>query len=143
MATVNEEQDKELFDYIEHSIQTAPFYLLLGLKMQLIESGFIEMTIKLGEMHTNAMGLIQGGVIMTLADAAMGNAVRSLGINGVTVDCSVSFPDAAQLGDILVARGRVIKAGKNLIFAEADVYVDDRVIGSSKATFYKMGNLEY
>lgn len=111
--------------------------------MQRIESGFIEMTVKLGEIHTNALGIIQGGVIMTLADAAMGNAVRTLGIKGVTVDCSVSFPGAAQLGDTLIAQGKVIKAGKNLVFAQADVYTDDKLIGSSQATFFNTGKLEY
>ncbi|CFW97565.1 HotDog domain [Syntrophomonas zehnderi OL-4] len=136
-------QDKQLFDHIKHSIQTAPIYQLLGINMQRIESGFIEMTVKLGEIHTNALGIIQGGVIMTLADAAMGNAVRTLGIKGVTVDCSVSFPGAAQLGDTLIAQGKVIKAGKNLVFAQADVYTDDKLIGSSQATFFNTGKLEY
>lgn len=136
-------QDELLFDHIQNSVQKAPLYQLLGINMQRMGSGFIDLTLKLDEMHTNALGMIQGGVIMTLADAAMGNAVRTLGIKGVTVDCTVSFPGAARLGDTLIAYGKVIKVGQNLIFAEANVYADDRLVGSSQATFFIRGKLEF
>ena len=55
---------------------------------------------------------------MSLADAAMGNAVRSLGIMAVTVDCTTSMISGASR-ETIKARGTLEKVGKNLIFASA------------------------
>ncbi len=143
MTTVNAGIEADLFAYICHSLQSTPYYKLLGIELQLIGPGYAEMSVKTGEEHTNPLGMIHGGLIMSVVDAAMGNAIRSLGIKGVTVDCSVALPGAAQLGDQILARGKVLKAGKNLIFAEASVYVNDKMIGDSKATFYNTGNIEF
>ena len=42
---------------------------------------------------------------MSLADAAMGNAVRSLGIRSVNVDMSTSFVSSAMIGQEIIGRG--------------------------------------
>ena len=34
------------------------------------------------EKHCNPLGLLHGGLIMSIADAAMGNAIRSWGLPG-------------------------------------------------------------
>jgi acyl-CoA thioesterase len=44
---------------------------------------------------------------------------------------------------MITAKGKVIKAGKNLIFAEATVWAYDRVLGHSKASFFRTGNIEF
>lgn len=142
MNTINTGIDSKLFDYILHSIQKTAFYNLLGIELTLLGPGCAELTVAAEEKHTNPMGMVHGGLIMSIADAAMGNSIRSLGITGVTADCSVSFPGAAQLGDVITAKGKVTKAGRNLVFAEAQVYANDRMIGQSKGTFYKIGNIE-
>ena len=73
----------------------------------------------------------------------MGNAIRGLGINAVTVDFSASFTAAAKCGDTIVAKGKVLKAGKSIIFAEAYVYGGDNLIGHCKGTFYKISDLKF
>lgn len=143
MTTINNGINEKLFDYILHSIQKTAFYNLLGIELTVLGSGCAELAVTAGEKHTNPMGKVHGGLIMSIADAAMGNSIRSLGITAVTADCSVSFPGAAQLGDIITVKGKVTKAGKNLLFAEAQVYANDKIIGQSKGTFYKIGDIEY
>lgn len=139
---VNAGVDEQLFTYIDNSIRQTPFYQLLGLELKLMGPGYVELEVKPTEKHTNALNLVQGGLIMTIGDAAMGNAIRSLGIKGVTVDCSVSFPGAAQLSDTVIAQGKVLKAGRNMIFAEALVYANDQLVGQCKASFFKVGDIE-
>lgn len=142
MDTINAGINARLFDYILHSIQKTAYYKLLGIELTLLAPGEAELTVQAGEKHTNPMGKVHGGLIMSIADAAMGNAIRSLGITAVTADCSVSFPGAAQLGDRVTAKGMVNKSGKNLVFAEAQVYANEKMIGQSKGTFYKIGDIE-
>lgn len=143
MNAVNAGIDEQLFTYLNESFCETSYYQLLGLKLKLLGPGYIELEVKPNEQHTNAMDLVHGGLIMSIGDAAMGNAIRSLGIKGVTVDCSVSFPGAARLGDTITARAKVVKAGRSLIFAEAMVYANEQLLGQCKGSFYKIGNIEF
>lgn len=140
---INNGLDERLFKYIVHSIETTPFYQLLGIRLNAVGPGNAEIGVLSNQKHSNPLGLIHGGLIMSLADAAMGNAIRSLGIKGVTVDCSTSFPAAAGMGSNLLARGEVLKAGRKMIFARAVVYEGDTVIGDAKATFFNTGKFDY
>ncbi len=131
--------DDKLFAYIVHTITSTPFYQLLGLRVRKLGPGIAELEITASIEHTNPLGAVHGGLYMSLADAAMGNAVRSLGIKGVTTDCSTSFMAAASLGDSLVASGEVIKTGKNLVFARAQIRAGELILADAKATFYRTG----
>ena len=80
-----------------------------------------------GAQHVNLQGLVHGGMIATLADTAMGLAVRTVLENGrrhVTVQLGIEFLSPGRPGRI-VAHGRSVKIGRQLGFAEADI-VDSR-----------------
>jgi acyl-CoA thioesterase len=143
LDAVNAGLDEKLFDYLQKSIKETAFYNLLGLELQLLAPGYAEIRVISTPQHTNGIGLIHGGLIISIIDATMGNAIRSLGIKGVTADLSTSITAAVQLGDTIIARGKVLKAGKNLIFTEGQVYVGDKLVGISKATFYRVSDLHY
>lgn len=143
MDAVNAGLDEKLFDYLQKSIKETPFYNLLSLELKQLAPGYAEMQVISTPKHINPLGLIHGGFIISIVDAAMANAIRSLGINAVTVDISTSLTSVARLGDMITAKGKVLKAGKNMLFAEGQVYVGDKLVGDSKATFYKISDLNY
>lgn len=134
--------DKEIFEYVAKSVTQSPFYNLIGVRLISLGPGSAEMIVTACSQHTNPADLVQGGVIMTIADAAMANSVRSLGISPVTVDCSTSFLASAELGKDIITRGKVIKRGKNLLFAEADVWSEGILIATAKATFFNIGEIK-
>lgn len=142
MSVINAGIEPKLFEYLTGSVANTPFYQLLGINLTSLGPGQAKLEVQTEIPHTNPMGMVHGGLIMAIADAAMGNAIRSKGVVGVTVDCSVSFPSAARLGEKLIAHGRVIKTGQHLLFAEATVWAGDRILGHSKSTFYNTGNIE-
>jgi uncharacterized protein (TIGR00369 family) len=143
LEAVNNGLDGRLFAYLQKSVKETAYYKLLRIQLQSLAPGNAEFRVEAGPEHTNPMGLIHGGLITSLADAAMGNAVRSLGIKGVTVDMSTAFIAAARVGDTIFARGKVLKSGKNLIFTEALIYAGDNLAGHGKATFYKTADIRY
>ena len=143
MNAINDGIDDSLFQYILKSITETPYYQILNIYLSRIGTGTAEVTVTSKTEHTNPLGLIHGGLIMSLADAAMGNAVRSLGIRGVTVDCSTAFLASAALGEQIIARGKVLKSGKSLIFAHAEVWSGENLIADSKATFANTGTISY
>jgi acyl-CoA thioesterase len=141
LNVVNAGLDEKLFDYLQKSIKETNFYILLGLELQLLGPGYAEFRVVSTPQHNNGIGLIQGGLLLTMVDAAMGNAIRALGIKAATVDISTSLTAGVRVGDTIVARGKVLKAGKNLIFTEGQVYVGDKLVGDSKATFFKISDV--
>jgi len=134
--------DKKLFAYLKKSIAATPYYQLLHIELRSLAPGSAEFQVIGGALHTNPMGLVHGGLITSIADAAMGNAVRSLSVKGVSVDISVALPATARLGETIIARGKVLKSGNNLLFAEALVHAGERLVGHGKATFYKLADIK-
>lgn len=134
--------EKSLFEYICNSVEHTPFYQLMGIHLSALGSGEAEVKLKSASQHTNPLGLMHGGVLMSIADAAMGNAIRSLGIKGVTADCSTSFIASAHLEGLLLARGKVVKAGKRLVYARAEVFSDGKMVADVKGTFANVGTID-
>jgi len=142
MEPENKGIDRKLFDYLYQSIETTPYYNLLGIHLNSVSKGEVVMSAMPEAKHANPMGFIHGGLVMSLLDAIMGNAVRSLGIKSVTVDISISFPKGGEFDKTLHAEGKVVHAGKQVIFAEGKVYSGKNIIGYGKGTFYKIGEIE-
>ncbi len=70
--------------------------------------------------HVNNLGIVHGGLICTLLDIAMGTAARSaVGQPVMTLDMQVSFLSPGR--GVLVGEGRVVKAGRSVVFCEAEV----------------------
>ncbi|MCR4400845.1 MAG: PaaI family thioesterase [Syntrophomonadaceae bacterium] len=141
MEVLNQGVEEGLFRHILESIRGAGFYTMLGIELCSLGPGQAELAVVPDQRHANPLGGVHGGLIASLADAAMGNAVRSLGIRGVTVECGVSYMGAATMRDPLRGRGRVVKAGHHLVFAEADVLSGERLVSQAKGVFFRTGDI--
>jgi uncharacterized protein (TIGR00369 family) len=91
----------------------------------------------------NPLGVIQGGVVTALADAAMAAATTSVLEDEeieksaiTTVDIFARFirPVQAKKVETLRAEARVVRAGGRLVWAEADVLADGEMVGKFAAT---------
>src|ERR1700733_5222651 len=94
--------------------------------------------LRLATPHTNSRGLIHGGLIAALADAAMGHSCGvKLGVGArlVTVGLAVDFTGTAQIGQWLSVNSQVIKTGGTLCFVQSLVTADGVVIARANGTF--------
>ena len=94
--------------------------------------------LRLATPHTNSRGLIHGGLIAALTDAAMGySCAHRMGnkFSLVTVGLSVDFIGSAKIGEWLAIESDVIKTGSTICFAQCLVAADDSVIARANATF--------
>ena len=92
--------------------------------------GACEITLPMSQMVNQQHGYFHGGVIGTMADAAGGYAANTLLMpvsECLTAEYKINFV-APAIGDILIARGKVLKAGKTLVVSSADVFVVDQGI---------------
>ena len=135
--------DERLFNKIRDIAQKMPFYNLLGFRITALGPGFAELTVSTRAEHANHLDMGHGGLLLSLADGAMGNAIRSLGLLATTVDFNTALMSPAPLGQDILARGQVIKRGKTLIFARARVYAGDKQLAETRGTFFKMGAIDF
>ena len=89
------------------------------------------------EKHRNRRGVVQGGVLMTLADRSCGMTARlvSGAENLATVQMDTHFIDAAQIGELMVSRPRAIRVTRSLIFMATEVCVGDRCAITANGVF--------
>ena len=92
----------------------------------------------------NPLNMAHGGLIFTLCDVATGVAVRTGGRITVTLDSSIHFLRAAKDTPKLVARGRVVKAGRTTGLVTAEVFDDtDKLIATADMTVYYVDENTY
>nr|MDT0667655.1 PaaI family thioesterase [Micromonospora sp. DSM 115978] len=86
----------------------------------------------------NPMGVVHGGLLCTLLDAAAGSAVHTTlepGVGFTSIEIKVNYLRAVRPGDVLTAHGWVSKPGRRVVFAEADVRdADDRLVANATTT---------
>jgi len=91
--------------------------------------------------HLNINGVVHGGVYATILDTAMGASVVSLlreGETTATTSLYVEFLRAAREGDVLSARGEVLRRGRHIAFVEGNLYdgTDGRRLSQARGTWY-------
>jgi uncharacterized protein (TIGR00369 family) len=105
------------------SIAASPFHTGLGLRIDAASRGTVELSMDVTSDRLNLQGSVHGGVLATLADTAMGLAVRTeVGPDRphATVEMSIRYLRASRPGRI-EATGHTQRVGSTLAFAEADV----------------------
>jgi acyl-coenzyme A thioesterase PaaI-like protein len=118
-------------------VETSGFINLVGPLWQRMVDGQPEYALIAEDKHHNRRGLVQGGLLMTFADRACGMTARF--VSGrptmATVQLDVHFIDAGKIGETLMARPRVIRTTRSLVFVSAEVKANDRTIITANGVF--------
>lgn len=120
MKTPNPEHVARLADVITSS----PYFKLISMKVREIGVGYSLFEIDLHKKHLQPFGLVHGGVFASLIDTAASWAVfygiedQNAGLT--SVDLKLNYLAPAMSGK-LMAKGRLIKMGNTLSYAEAHV----------------------
>jgi len=118
--------------------RTSPFLEANGPFYQRMEGKSLILGIRIAEKHANARGLAHGGLLMTLADIALGyNAAISQDppMSLITTNLSADFASSAKLGDWVEARVDIQKIGQRVAFANAYLSVGEERIVRASAVF--------
>jgi uncharacterized protein (TIGR00369 family) len=117
--------------------ETTGFLSLVGPLWQRTVNGESELALITEDKHHNRRGMVQGGLLMTFADRACGMVARTASgrTTMATVQLDVHFVDAGKIGEVLVARPRVIRVTRSLVFVTAEVKANDRTIITANGVF--------
>lgn len=117
-----------------------PFLEKLGIELTVWSPGYAEMRLDTSAELGNRTGRIHGGVICTLLDSVCGYCglysppgepiLRSL-----TLSLTTNFISSGD-GATLVAKGYIVRKGRSVFFARAEVWLDDtELLATAVGTF--------
>jgi uncharacterized protein (TIGR00369 family) len=97
----------------------------LGAELSALSSGECEIRVRYRTELTQQHGYFHAGVTASIADSASGYAAYSTmpaDSSVLTVEYKINLVAPAK-GDLLIARGRVLRSGRTLKICTADVFV--------------------
>jgi uncharacterized protein (TIGR00369 family) len=103
-----------------------PIVALLNIRLRQVERGLVVFECKPDESVYNPIGVVHGGLVCTLTDSAIGCAVHTTldaGVAYTSIDITVNYLRPVTLDSgTLVATGRVVKPGRKVAAATAEVH---------------------
>jgi uncharacterized protein (TIGR00369 family) len=100
----------------------------LGAELVSVAPGAVEIRLPFRPEVAQQHGFFHGGVVATIGDSAGGYAGYSLmpaGSSVLTVEYKINMVAPAK-GEALVARGKVVKAGRTLTVCTVEVFAQDQ-----------------
>ena len=129
---------QDRFDELRALVADSPFYRWSGMTLAEVDGGSVTVALDLADHHLNLQGLAHGGVIATLADAAMGLSLRSAlepGRRHVSVEIGVHYLRPVTRGGVR-AIGRAVRIGREIAYAQAYVLdAHDRLLARADGTY--------
>jgi uncharacterized protein (TIGR00369 family) len=113
------------------------FIELLGSRDWTSGDGRARLELDVADKHLNRAGTVHGGVIASLMDMAMGQAIRSSSGEGdvpATSQLTVTYLRPGSSGSLVVT-AKVSKQGDDLTMCEADVEQEGKTLAHALATF--------
>lgn len=116
--------DPHFADRIRDSFARQEAMALIRAEMAVVEAGRTEIHLPHWQGVEQQHGYIHGGVVGMIADSAAGYAAMTTvpaSASVLTVEYKMNLLAPAD-GDKLIARGRVVRAGRTLIVTQAEVF---------------------
>lgn len=128
----------EIERIIRDRVGSSAFANWFGMEFVSFGDGECEIRLALQPHHLNPGGIIHGGVVATLLDAAIGLALRTklgTGSAHVTLNLNVQYIGMATAGTV-VAKGSALHAGKRASHGRGVLESEDgRILASGTGTF--------
>src|SRR5688500_7312577 len=123
---MNAPADPQFAARVRESFGRQKAMVLIGGSLTVVEPGYVEIALPFRDDLTQQKGYVHGGILGMIADSAFGYAAFSLmpaDCSLVTVEYKINILTPA-IGS-LVAKGQVVKPGRTLTVARAEVYSQD------------------
>ncbi|MCT7295326.1 PaaI family thioesterase [Ralstonia sp. CHL-2022] len=123
----------------------SPFLTMLGPVYAKGMGASMVMGFHVGHHHLNRRGILHGGVVASLADAALGYCLAEPGegtggaLAMSTASLTVDFIASAGEGDWIEITPEGLRTGSRLAFAQALFHRGDRLIARASAVFAVLG----
>jgi uncharacterized protein (TIGR00369 family) len=132
--------DPEFEVRVRGSFARQAFMSTLGARLTRVAPGEIDIELPFREELTQQHGFLHAGAVATIVDSACGYAALTLMPRGaavLTAEYKVNLI-APAAGEVVVARARVLKAGRTLTVARGDAFAvhdgEEKLVATMLAT---------
>jgi acyl-coenzyme A thioesterase PaaI-like protein len=122
----------------EPLFRTSPFLELLGPFFYRRTTNSLVIGLRVEDKHTNARGTAHGGLLLTLADIALGYTAAFSAdppLSLTTANICADLVGYARVGDWIEAHVDIQRIGSRLVFANAYLLVGSERIARTSAVF--------
>jgi uncharacterized protein (TIGR00369 family) len=124
---------------VDGELPPPPIADVFGARLHSVGEGQVVFRCTPDESSYNPGGIVHGGLLCMLLDSACGCSVQSLlpaGAGISTIEIKVSFLSALRAdGGELEVRGKALRVGRQVAFAEADaVGADGKLVGHATSS---------
>jgi acyl-coenzyme A thioesterase PaaI-like protein len=109
------------------------FLGLVGPTWRRLRDDRLEFAFRAEPKHANLRNVVQGGMLMTFADRALGrNSWRAAGEKPVaTVEFNMHFVTAGKIGEVFEIRPEIVRKTSSLVFIRGDVVCGTRTVATA------------
>jgi acyl-CoA thioesterase len=97
--------------FVQKMMDNDPFSRWLGIEILKVSLGYCRLKMTVRPEMRNGFDTLHGGVSFAFADSALAFAANSRGILSVALNCSVTYPNPARVGDVLIAESKEVVHG--------------------------------
>jgi uncharacterized protein (TIGR00369 family) len=130
-----EERYKQI---LRDRLENSPFYKYMGMKVTGLGCGWATFRMDATEQLYNLGGILHGGAVTSVADAAAGVALATLldkdTERPISIELKVNFCSPASAGEV-TARGEVVQKGSRIGVCEVEVRQEDRLVAKGISTY--------
>jgi uncharacterized protein (TIGR00369 family) len=123
---------------LRRTVETAPYYQLLQITLEKIDEGFARFHMPFRKELTQAYGVVHGGAIASLADAAVAFALMTMiqpGEKVTTAEFKINFLSPVHKGE-MIGEARIVNKGKKLVLADMEVKNEEgKLLAKGLATY--------
>lgn len=93
------------------------------------------------DRHSNAHGIVHGGMLVTFLDQILGATCWEAASRDpvVTIQLNTHFVSAAKAGGLMEARGEAVRATKSVVFVRGQITVGDRIVATADGVWKRLG----
>ena len=132
---------------IEQHIEASGYFTLLGFRLVDLEPGYARLVLPFRKEITHSGGIVQGGIITTLADSCIAHATYAAlhgnNSNFTTIELKVNFIRPAR-GKLFIAEAKLLNLGRRVVVGEAEIRNDEgRLVAKCLSTLMIMEKADW
>ncbi|MBV8976777.1 MAG: PaaI family thioesterase [Alphaproteobacteria bacterium] len=118
-----------------------PFEIHVGPALAKGEKAARAYALRARDEHCNMRGIVHGGMLMTLADMMLGQALWDATDSAacVTMNMQVQFLKSARAGDVIEVAPRIVRRTRSLVFMAGDFTVGGQTVMTVQSVWKLLG----
>ena len=125
-------------EIVHRMYQNDAFSQWLGIEIEKVEIGAVELSMRIRSDMTNGFGIAHGGITFSLADSALAFAANSQGRHAVSVETSISHFKPLHLNDLVRATSVERHLGKRTAVYEIQIHRNEiELVALFRGTVYR------